>query len=112
MANDIKAMKDEPQRDQRTNDALLRRLARRYMWRWSEQKALDRRQQLVAQVMDIGTFDDATALIEALGEPAFLETLANAEPGWLSPRSWAYWHYRLGVTPADSEPPPAPKRFR
>jgi hypothetical protein len=105
-------MNANQQRNERLEEVLLKRLARRYMWRWPEQKALERQQQLVAQVMDIGTFDDANALLLAVGESAFREVLANAEPGWLSPRSWAYWHYRLGLAAVNSEPPDLPRRFR
>ena len=111
MAKNTRNMNGNERHDENPNEALFQRLARRYMWRWSIEKTLSRRRQLVAQVMDIGTFDDATALIEAIGELALLETLTNAEPGWFSPRSWAYWHYRLGSTPTTSEPPPAPRRF-
>ncbi len=91
-------------------ERLFRRLASRYVWRWPVEKTLQYPRHLIAQVMDIGTFEDARELIETIGEEPLRQTLAVAEPGWLSPRSWAYWHYRLHVIAPSEEPPPLPQR--
>jgi hypothetical protein len=60
--------------------------------------------------MDIGDFDDVRLLIEKLGIEPFKETLTRAEPGWFSPRSWTYWHYRCGLTDYRRTAPPLPSR--
>ena len=90
--------------------ALLYRLAKRYIWRQSPEKTLTRPRELIAQVMNIGDFDDARALLDAVGEEHFKEAILNAQPGWFSARSWNYWHYRLGLIACNTEPPPLPKR--
>ncbi|MFG1479845.1 hypothetical protein V5F53_14480 [Xanthobacter sp. V4C-4] len=51
----------------------------------------------MAQIMNLGTYDDIQKL-EALLPPAeFADIMRLAQPGWLSPRSWSFWLGRLGV---------------
>jgi hypothetical protein len=37
--------------------------------------------------------------------------LARGEAGQFSARSWAYWHYRLGLAKVDEVPPLPVRRF-
>jgi len=88
----------------------LAELARKYLW-WSSPDAAGRSpNRVIAQVLELGDFDDVQRLIELLGERALVKVVEHAEPGWFSPKSWAYWHYRLRLTPYDRTPPPAPRR--
>lgn len=103
-------MSTHPHPDESSTNALLERLAKRYIWRWPVEESLRRRDHLVAQVMDIGTWNDVGELLRALGEDEFRRVLALAQPGWFSARSWAYWHYRLRVTDVDRDPPALPQR--
>lgn len=93
-----------------SREEILRRLAQRYMWRWPIEKSLARVPDVIAQVMNIGRWDDTQALIEIFGENALREVLQHAQPGWFSARSWPYWHYRLELIPPTQSPPPLPKR--
>jgi len=34
-----------------------------------------------------------------------IEVLTHAEIGQFTPRSWTYWHYRLGIADIDQVPP-------
>jgi hypothetical protein len=70
-----------------------------------------RPERVLAQVMDLGDFDDVQALSRAVGEDRLREVLIRAEAGWFRPRSWAYWHHRLGLTEAGSVPPLPVRRF-
>ncbi len=88
----------------------LTRLAARYLWWKSADDAVADLDRLVVQVMDIGTLEDARWLLDHLGANRFRTALSGAEAGQLRPKSWAYWHYKLGVTPADQAPPPMPAR--
>ena len=54
-------------------------------------------ERVVAQVMDIGDFDDVQALADAVGDEYLRRVILHAEAGMFSGRSWAYWHYRLGL---------------
>ena len=85
--------------------SLLLELARRYSW-WSapEETVVSNLPRLVAQVMEMGTWDDAHALLDSLGAEPFREVLRQPPPGTLSPKSWAFWHYRLGLGEAPEYP--------
>lgn len=84
--------------------------ARRYIWWETPGEAILRPARVIAQVMNIGDFDDSRALLRAVGMESFREVLENAEPGWFNERSWHYWHYALGLCPAGESVPPMPTR--
>ena len=86
------------------------RLAKTYIWWEPPAETLARPVRLVAQVMDLGTWDDCLALGRCFGKTMMRAALKNAQPGWFRPRSWTYWHYRLGLTPWESDPPAMPIR--
>lgn len=60
--------------------------------------------------MDIGTMNDCITLEKFFGPAEMRKALKRAEPGWFRARSWVFWHYRLGLTEWDAEPPPLPTR--
>lgn len=76
---------------------MLKRLAARYIWWKTPEEALEMPERIVAQVMDIGDFDDVQALAEAVGDEYLRHVVVHAEAGMFSERSWAYWNYRLGL---------------
>jgi len=89
----------------------LWRLARTYVWWKTPEEAMRYPDRVAAQVMNLGTWDDLTALIEAAGEPYLRQVLRGAEAGQLDARSWHYWHYRLGLAEYGKNPvPPIPAR--
>jgi hypothetical protein len=88
----------------------VRALASRYIWWQSPDEALAFPRRLIAQVMDIGGFEDFLVLEKNFGVEAMREAVLHAEPGWFRPRSWHFWHYRLDLTPPGAEPPPLPVR--
>jgi hypothetical protein len=85
--------------------ALLRKFARRYIWWLSPTEALDYPARVVAQVMNIGVFEDASRLAETLGDDCLRSVLRQAEAGQFNARSWHYWHYRLGLAEPGHVPP-------
>ena len=76
---------------------LLKNLARKYIWWKSPEEAVLFPHRIIAQVMNIGGFDDMQSLAESAGDPLLRDVLQNAEVGEFNPRSWTYWHYRLGL---------------
>ena len=92
--------------------ALLARLAARYIWWKPVDDALRYPDRIIAQVMNIGDYEDAQALVEVVGEQALREVVHHAEAGQFNERSWVYWHIRLGLAPADASEafPPLPVR--
>lgn len=88
---------------------LLRRLAAKYNWWKPPEEALRLPQCVMAQVMNIGDYDDAQAMAQALGDDVLREVLRGAEVGVFDARSWTYWHYRLHLA-APGQVPPLPMR--
>ena len=90
--------------------SFLKQVAPRYVWWKTPEEALRYPNRLIAQVMDIGTFEDIQNLVRLLGEERLAGVLRSAEPGWFRPQSWAYWHYRLRLTQATDALPVEPQR--
>ncbi|MDR3752623.1 MAG: hypothetical protein P4K93_02595 [Terracidiphilus sp.] len=89
----------------------LSRLARTYVWWKTPEEAMRFPERVAAQVLNLGTWDDLTALVEAADEPYLRQVLRGAEAGQLDARSWHYWHYRLGLAEYGVRPvPPMPTR--
>jgi hypothetical protein len=106
----MKLLKPQPQL---TDEGLacLRALAPRYVWWKTPDEAMEWPDRVAAQVMNLGTIEDATELIEAAGEDYLRGVLQRAEAGQLDARSWHYWHYRLGLAEYGQRPvPPVPLR--
>jgi hypothetical protein len=87
------------------NRAILKQLAEKYIWWKTPDETLAQPERLFAQVMNIGDYEDVLSLIGSVGENALREVLVNAEVGQFSERSWAYWHYRLGLALPEQIPP-------
>jgi len=89
---------------------ILQKSAAKYIWWLTPKEALNHPERIVIQVMNIGDFDDVAAVLEAVGEAQACEILTHAEAGQISPRSWHYWHYRLGLADEPGSVPPLPTR--
>lgn len=88
---------------------LIRDLARKYIWWKTPDEAMNEPKRVIAQVMNIGDYDDVQAMAHEVGDDTLRLVLTNAEIGQFNARSWAYWHYRLGLGTLDHLPP-MPKR--
>ena len=88
----------------------VRTLAARYLWWQSAEESLARPRRVIAQVLDLGTMEDCALIERHFTRTELRAALRHAEPGWFRPRSWTYWHYRLGLTPWGGEVPEPPSR--
>jgi hypothetical protein len=77
---------------------LLQKLARKYIWWKTSEEAVGLPERIVAQVMNIGDYDDVQSVVHAAGMAYLSEVLRHAEVGQFNARSWTYWHYRLGLS--------------
>jgi hypothetical protein len=84
---------------------LLRPLAARLIWWQPAQQSLRHPDRVIAQVLELGTFEDGEVLRQALGDRRLAQVLKRAEPGWFSPRSWTDWQQKLGLADSGSIPP-------
>ena len=90
---------------------IIEEMAGRYVWWRSAAEAAAMPDRVILQVMDIGDWEDVQALADALGDDRLRAALSRAEAGQLRPKSWAYWHYRLGLAASPDELPPMPRRM-
>jgi len=68
-------------------------------------------ERVIAQVMNIGDFADVQLLANQVGNDVLREVLAHAQAGQFNERSWAYWHYRLGMAEVGQVPALPVRRF-
>ncbi len=68
-------------------------------------------ERVIAQVMNIGDYADVQALATQVGDDMLRQVLAHAEAGQFTERSWAYWHYRLGLANVGQVPAMPARRF-
>ena len=88
----------------------LKPLASKYIWWKTPEEAVAMPERVIAQVMNIGDYEDVLELIEQIGEDRLRHVLSHAEIGQFNERSWAYWHYRLGLAQPEQAVPALPKR--
>jgi hypothetical protein len=93
------------------SEDLLRLWAKKYIWWKTPDEACQGGEgRIFLQVMELGEYEDMLKLIEMVDREDLCFLLSHAEAGQLSPRSWAYWHYRLGLAQMPSDIPPLPAR--
>ena len=84
---------------------VLERLARKYLWWMKPQQVVKDPDRLIAQIMNLGTFEDARLVEASFGRDRLRRVLRNAAPGQFDEKSWAFWHYRLDLAEPDRVPP-------
>ncbi len=85
---------------------VLKQLARRYVWWNTPEWALKHVNILLANIMNLGNWDDIQLLRKTMGDEALKQVLRRAPAGYFNYRSWDYWHIKFGIRPI----PPLPKR--
>lgn len=93
------------------NQESLKPLASKYIWWKTPEEAVARPERVIAQVMNIGDYSDVQELVTQVGDEVLRYILTNAEAGQFNERSWAYWHYRLGLSNVDQVPALPVRRF-
>ena len=92
--------------DRLTRDERATAMARKYVWWQPPERTLADRRLFLAQMMNLGTADDIRWLLSRVSTFELHELLDDPPVGIFNPRSWKFWHLRLGLTPA----PELPKR--
>lgn len=88
--------------------ALLAELASRYIWWRDSQPPSEER--IIAQVLNLGTYDDARRLEAAYTPQELRGVMLRAQPGWIGRRSWNFWRARLSFGGAGPLPEAPPRR--
>jgi hypothetical protein len=66
--------------------------------------------RILAQAMDLASFDDVRRLEKTLGLDRLAVAMLKAEPGWISERSWEFWRGRLALATGRAMPDAPPRR--
>ena len=90
---------------------LAKQLAKKYLWWMKPRDVLKDEDRLVAQVMNMGTLEDARLVEKTLGDARLRRVVRNARPGQFEAKSWTYWHYRLNLSAPGHVPPLPVRRF-
>jgi hypothetical protein len=89
---------------------IIAEFGRKYLW-WKpvgNQPHSDDR--IIAQTMNLGTYDDILALERAVTASRLVNIMLNAQPGWFSGRSWEFWRGRLSYATGAAIPDQPPRR--
>ena len=89
----------------------LNPLSSKYIWWKTPEEAVVMPERVIAQVMNIGDYSDVQALASQVGDKVLRDVLTHAEAGQFNERSWAYWHYRLGLSSVGHVPALPVRRF-
>jgi hypothetical protein len=89
---------------------IIAEFGRKYLW-WKpvgdQPQSEDR---IIAQTMNLGTYDDILALERAIPASRLIEIMLHAQPGWFSERSWEFWRGRLSYSTGAAIPDRPPRR--
>jgi hypothetical protein len=97
------AMKD-------VSDEAIIGFGRKYLW-WKPVDGLPHSDdRIIAQTMNLGTYDDILLLEQTIGSMRLVEIMQHAEPGWINDRSWEFWRGRLSFATGATIPDDAPRR--
>ena len=83
---------------------------RKYLWWEPIGDRPHSEDRILAQTMNLATYDDILLLEQTVGGARLVEIMLHAEPGWISDRSWEFWRGRLSLATGATIPNKAPRR--
>jgi hypothetical protein len=90
--------------------SLIAAFSRKYLWWKPVGDAPHSDDRILAQAMNLATFDDIVQLENVIGTGRLVDIMKRAEPGWFSDRSWEFWRGRLSLATGAAIPDEAPRR--
>lgn len=87
----------------------LRDLAKKYIWWMTPEQAMENPKRVMAQVMNLGTYQDWGVLKSLVDDDTLRSVLREAKAGWFTPKRWNFWHIHLKACDP-YKVPPLPKR--
>ncbi len=79
-------------------------MARKYVWWQPPEETLANRKLFLAQLMTLGTVEDVRWMLAAASGDELRAVLRGPPVGVFNPRSWSFWHLRLGLNPVPALP--------
>src|SRR5215210_4420605 len=93
-----------------TSRDVIAEFGRKYLWWEAVGGQPHSEQRIIAQTMNLGTYDDLLLLEQTIGHARLVQIMLQAEPGWISDRSWEFWRGRLSFATGAAIPDKAPRR--
>lgn len=81
-------------------------ISERIVWFERPEIALQNPVRFITYAMRYATHQDMEVIRKYVDDEVLKEVLRRAPAGIIDPRSWAYWHVKMGIFP----PPPLPER--
>lgn len=82
----------------------------KYIWWKKPEEAVLWERRLIAQVMNLGNWEDTLRLENTFDKETLIDAVQHAEAGWFTPRMWHFWHYRLDLAKTEEGVPTIPVR--
>jgi hypothetical protein len=92
-----------------SREQTLKKLAKEYVWWQPPEKTLANKNDFIAQILNLGTWEDTQIMIGLFSENEIKHALKNHSPGIITEQSWHYWHIKL-LHCHPEKVPPLPKR--
>jgi hypothetical protein len=89
---------------------IIAELGRKYLWWQPADGHAHSNSRIIAQTMNLGTYDDILLLERAVGAARLADVMLRAEPGWIDDRSWQFWRGRLSFATGAVIPSKPPQR--
>jgi hypothetical protein len=89
---------------------VIAEFGRKYLWWEPVDGQPHSEDRIIAQTMNLGTYDDILLLEQTFGQPRLVQIMLHAEPGWINDRSWEFWRGRLSFATGVLIPDKAPRR--
>jgi hypothetical protein len=83
---------------------------RKYLWWEPADGRAHSEDRIIAQTMNLGTYDDILLLEQTVGRAHLIEVMLGAAPGWINDRSWEFWRGRLSFATGAAIPVEPPRR--
>ena len=85
-------------------------LEKKYFW-WEPVGSQPRSDaRILAQAMNFASFEDVRRLEMVAGPKRLADVMIDAQPGWISERSWEFWRGRLQRATGAPIPEAPPRR--
>lgn len=94
----------------KTAKDLIAELGNKYVWWKPANDGPLSEERILAQAMNLGTFEDIRKLERTLGDERLARVMLEAQPGWFSDRSWEFWRGRLTLALGRALPEEPPRR--
>src|SRR4029077_7309262 len=91
-------------------ERLRTRIGAQFFW-WTPAGSQPRSEtRILAQAINLASFEDVRRLETVVGPQRLADVMLEAEPGWITDRSWDFWRGRLQLATGKGRTEGPPRR--